>query len=136
MSGKKPSNVGFAIVRGFRGEMLYLASTHAGNGFRWLAGKQNAVVFASVDVASAVAERASREYGAKVTVVDMSPAPHIVERAAPAHLITVSAAWSNRVFMTRAQFEAGCAAYRAAGTQNLSHDDAAGLARIAADVQS
>lgn len=80
MSGKKPSDVGFAIVRGFRGEMLYLASTHAGNGFRWLAGKQNAMAFTSADEALATSERASREYGAKVTVVDMSPEAHIVER--------------------------------------------------------
>lgn len=84
MSGKKPSNVGFAIVRGFRGEMLYLASVHTGNGFRWVAGKQNALVIETADEAVALSERASREYGAKTTVVDFHSSEHIIEAATAA----------------------------------------------------
>ena len=79
MSGKKPSNVGFAIVRGFRGQMLYLASVHTGNGFRWVTGKAGAMVIADADAAVALSERASREYGAKTTVVDFSAAEHVIE---------------------------------------------------------
>jgi hypothetical protein len=79
MSGKKPS--GFAIVRGFRGEMLYLTSVHTGNGFRWVDKKDEALVFADVAEATRVSERASREYGAKTTVVDMHDAAHVVVAA-------------------------------------------------------
>jgi hypothetical protein len=79
MSGKKPSNVGFAIVRGFRGQMLYLASVHTGNGFHWVTGKAGAMVIADADAAVALSERASREYGAKTTVVDFSAAEHVIE---------------------------------------------------------
>jgi hypothetical protein len=79
MSGKKPT--GFAIVRGFRGQMLYLASMHAGNGFRWVSEKNEALVFADAAEATRVSERASRAYGAKTTVVDMHDAAHVVVAA-------------------------------------------------------
>ena len=78
MGGKKPTQSGFAIVRGFRGEMLYLASLHGGNGFRWVTGSGNALVIADASEAAAIAERASREYGAKTTVVDMHEAVHVI----------------------------------------------------------
>jgi hypothetical protein len=76
MNGKKPS--GFALVRGFRGQILYLASVHAGSGFRWVDKKDEALVFADAAEATRVSERAAREYGAKTTVVDMHETVHVV----------------------------------------------------------
>lgn len=79
MSGKKPSTaISFQIVRGFRGEMLYLASTHHGNGFRWIADKDQGMKFGDAQEALATAEHTSREWGAKCTVVDNFKAPHVV----------------------------------------------------------
>jgi hypothetical protein len=81
MSGKRPS-LGFQVVRGFRGQMMYLVSTHTGNGFHWVADAKQGVVFDTVDAAHQAAERASREWGAKCTVVDTSDAAHVIAKAA------------------------------------------------------
>lgn len=82
MSGKKPSNVkGFIIVREFRGTSLYLASTHIGKGYRWLANRAQAMIIPDAQDALAISERASREWGSKAFVATTDEAPHIVERA-------------------------------------------------------
>ena len=81
MSGTKP--ITHNVVRGFRGQLLYLVSLHANHGFRWVADRKQALALSTPEDALKIAERASREYGAKCTVVDSHEAPHVIERAAP-----------------------------------------------------
>ena len=79
MSGTKP--ITHNVVRSFRGQLLYLVSLHANHGFRWVTDRKQALALSTPEEALKIVERASREYGAKGTVVDSHEAPHVIERA-------------------------------------------------------
>ena len=66
MSGSKPAL--FYVVREFRGQRLFLASVHAGNGSRFVADKKSATRFAR-DVAMAISKKVSRDVGTVCIVV-------------------------------------------------------------------
>jgi hypothetical protein len=64
----KPSNV---VVRDFRGTRIYLESLHASKGMLWHTDQSRAMRFEHSD-ALRVCEKASREWGTKCAVLDMT----------------------------------------------------------------